>query len=358
MKRTFDQLNNEMNQNNTSPNNNSGSHTDDEAERVKKTRSLGNSIDGTASILRTISGNRNFSTTTSSSSNIIFANERIRISIKAVTGKNFFVEVYEEDTIFEVKSQIQEEQGISVNAQVLLFCNVPLKDELTVKQSNLQTDAVVHLIIQLCGGPGLPQRMRTKAKEDTMMVVVCKHNNEFFFVEIDDSSSPKKQPERRSIAIEFNDDENGNVDIEKSDQLSVLENTDNSELIITDIKAVSLSESDPLMVNNVPKDTSLSLQQDETINETDLFSVFPTEKVTPSPILQDTRKGTLVSNRCTVCPRKLGLATKFICRCGQQLCSEHRYSDRHSCSFDFRAAGRETLERENPLIEFEKIARI
>ncbi|KAI8527035.1 hypothetical protein RHMOL_Rhmol12G0045300 [Rhododendron molle] len=54
-------------------------------------------------------------------------------------------------------------------------------------------------------------------------------------------------------------------------------------------------------------------------------------------------------NRCSGCWRKVGL-TKFRCRCGDLFCSEHRYSDRHDCSYDYKAAGREAIERENPVV--------
>ncbi|KAL8090176.1 zinc finger A20 and AN1 domain-containing stress-associated protein 5-like [Apium graveolens] len=62
-------------------------------------------------------------------------------------------------------------------------------------------------------------------------------------------------------------------------------------------------------------------------------------------------------NRCSGCRRKVGL-TGFQCRCGKLLCSEHRYSDRHECSYDYKAAGREAITRENPVVKAAKIVRI
>ncbi|XP_020592797.1 zinc finger A20 and AN1 domain-containing stress-associated protein 5-like [Phalaenopsis equestris] len=64
-----------------------------------------------------------------------------------------------------------------------------------------------------------------------------------------------------------------------------------------------------------------------------------------------------VSNRCSGCRRKVGL-TGFRCRCGELFCGEHRYSDRHDCSFDYKAAGREAINRENPLVRASKIVKI
>uniref|UniRef100_A0A7N0VAY7 AN1-type domain-containing protein n=1 Tax=Kalanchoe fedtschenkoi TaxID=63787 RepID=A0A7N0VAY7_KALFE len=62
-------------------------------------------------------------------------------------------------------------------------------------------------------------------------------------------------------------------------------------------------------------------------------------------------------NRCSGCGKKVGL-TGFRCRCGGLFCSEHRYSDRHGCSFDFKAAGRAAIARENPVVKAAKIVRI
>ncbi|XAR63427.1 hypothetical protein NMG60_11023360 [Bertholletia excelsa] len=62
-------------------------------------------------------------------------------------------------------------------------------------------------------------------------------------------------------------------------------------------------------------------------------------------------------NRCSGCRRKVGL-TGFRCRCGELFCAEHRYSDRHDCSYDYKAAGREAIARENPVVKAAKIVRV
>ncbi|KAJ4711651.1 Zinc finger A20 and AN1 domain-containing stress-associated protein [Melia azedarach] len=62
-------------------------------------------------------------------------------------------------------------------------------------------------------------------------------------------------------------------------------------------------------------------------------------------------------NRCSGCRRKVGL-TGFRCRCGELFCGEHRYSDRHECSYDYKSAGRDAIARENPVIKAAKIVRV
>ncbi|XP_010067883.2 zinc finger A20 and AN1 domain-containing stress-associated protein 5 [Eucalyptus grandis] len=62
-------------------------------------------------------------------------------------------------------------------------------------------------------------------------------------------------------------------------------------------------------------------------------------------------------NRCSGCRKRVGL-TGFRCRCGELFCAEHRYSDRHDCSYDYKAAGREAIARENPVVKAAKIVRV
>lgn len=62
-------------------------------------------------------------------------------------------------------------------------------------------------------------------------------------------------------------------------------------------------------------------------------------------------------NRCSGCRRKVGL-TGFRCRCGELFCGEHRYSDRHDCSYDYKSAGREAITRENPVVKAAKLVKL
>ncbi|KAL9233646.1 hypothetical protein vseg_008614 [Gypsophila vaccaria] len=62
-------------------------------------------------------------------------------------------------------------------------------------------------------------------------------------------------------------------------------------------------------------------------------------------------------NRCSGCRKRVGL-TGFRCRCGDLFCAEHRYSDRHDCSFDYKSAGRVAIARENPVVRAPKILKV
>ncbi|KAG2317926.1 hypothetical protein Bca52824_021048 [Brassica carinata] len=62
-------------------------------------------------------------------------------------------------------------------------------------------------------------------------------------------------------------------------------------------------------------------------------------------------------NRCSGCRKKVGL-TGFRCRCGDLFCAEHRYSDRHDCSYDYKTAGRQAIARENPVVKAAKMVKV
>lgn len=62
-------------------------------------------------------------------------------------------------------------------------------------------------------------------------------------------------------------------------------------------------------------------------------------------------------NRCFSCKKRLGL-TGFECRCGNLFCSAHRYSDKHSCTFDYKLAGRDSISKANPVVKADKINKI
>ncbi|KAJ0976743.1 hypothetical protein J5N97_012217 [Dioscorea zingiberensis] len=63
------------------------------------------------------------------------------------------------------------------------------------------------------------------------------------------------------------------------------------------------------------------------------------------------------AGRCSACRKKVGL-TGFRCRCGDTYCGSHRYPEKHSCSFDFKAAGREAIAKANPVVKASKLDKI
>jgi predicted nucleic acid binding AN1-type Zn finger protein len=66
---------------------------------------------------------------------------------------------------------------------------------------------------------------------------------------------------------------------------------------------------------------------------------------------------TATKNRCEACRKKVGLLG-FACRCGGTYCGAHRHAGMHACKFDYLAAGRDQIARQNPLVVASKIDKI
>jgi len=60
------------------------------------------------------------------------------------------------------------------------------------------------------------------------------------------------------------------------------------------------------------------------------------------------------TSRCWTCNRKIGLLG-FQCKCEYYYCAEHRYSDKHECVFDFKAMGKQQINKANPVIAPQKL---
>jgi len=56
--------------------------------------------------------------------------------------------------------------------------------------------------------------------------------------------------------------------------------------------------------------------------------------------------------------RRIHMMTLVVPRCGGMYCGIHRYSDKHSCTFDYGALGKSEIAAANPVIVAEKVAKI
>lgn len=94
-----------------------------------------------------------------------------------------------------------------------------------------------------------------------------------------------------------------------------------------------------------------------TANLVDDFRVFKAHVASLlSPSTGFESMGKEAPKRCSSCNKKVGLVA-FPCRCGATFCGVHRYPEEHECKFDFKAAGKDTIVRDNPVVKADKVVR-
>ncbi|KAM4031179.1 AN1-type zinc finger protein 4 [Anomaloglossus baeobatrachus] len=115
-----------------------------------------------------------------------------------------------------------------------------------------------------------------------------------------------------------------------------------------------------------------STLQEETISLHDSLNIFntrqgvintscgrgPVEATHLFPPVKAAVRSKKATKHCFLCGKKTGLATSYECRCGNNFCATHRYSETHNCTYDYKTAGRRYLQESNPVVTAPKLPKI